>query len=72
MGCLTYLKSKGPGKIPTVDSRGQAEDSSCSSLHSGDRESTSDSGNEQQVGFWVAMVTMETRRASHPSLNPSG
>ena len=25
MGCLTYLKSKGPGKIPTVDSRGQAE-----------------------------------------------
>ena len=55
-----------------MDSRGQAEDSSCSTLHSGDRESTSDSGNEEQVGFWVAMVTMETRRASHPSLNPSG
>ena len=37
-----------------------------------DRESTSYSGNEQQVGSMVKLVTMETSKASHPSLSPSG
>ena len=37
-----------------------------------DRESTSSSRNEQQVGSLVTMVTMETSRGPHPSLSPSG
>ena len=37
-----------------------------------DWKSTSYSGNEQQVGSLVELVTMETSRASHPSLSPSG
>ena len=49
-----------------MDSRGQAEDRSCSILYSGgDKESTSYSGNEQQIG---SLVTMETRKGPHPSL----
>ena len=38
----------------------------------GDRESTSYSGNEQQVGSLVKLFTMETGRGPHPSLSPSG
>ena len=49
---------------PTVDSRGQAEEQLQHSLLWRNKESTSYSGNEQQVG---SLVTMETRREPHPS-----
>lgn len=73
-GCLTYLKQKGPGKIPTVDSRGQAEHRSyCFLPFRGDGEEYNRyRGINNRLAHSLHWLPRKTSRRQISLLSPSG